>query len=77
MTLFVTCGAANDEKTRKEGWENYLKKVAQDHLINKPVDLGLFGSVYDPQANHGLLYKLTTQFIKKTWKNRELMLANV
>ncbi|WP_292614839.1 hypothetical protein [Methanobacterium sp. BAmetb5] len=26
---------------------------------------GLFGSVYDPEAKHGLMYKLTTSFIKK------------
>lgn len=35
VALFVTCGAANDEKTRMEGWENYLIKVAQDNLIKQ------------------------------------------
>jgi menaquinone-dependent protoporphyrinogen oxidase len=65
VALFVTCGAANDEKTVAEGWEKYLKKVAAENLAGKPVDLGLFGSVYDPDAHHGLLFKLTNRAIKK------------
>ncbi|MBI5681319.1 MAG: flavodoxin domain-containing protein [Methanobacterium sp.] len=65
VALFVTCGAANKEDTQEEGWEKYLKKVAADNLVNPPVDLGLFGSVYDPDANHGLLFKFTNRFIKK------------
>lgn len=71
VALFVSCGAANKEETREEGWENYLKKVAEENLAGEPVDLGLFGSVYDPDAKHGLMYKLTERFIKKIWKNRE------
>jgi menaquinone-dependent protoporphyrinogen oxidase len=27
--------------------------------------MGLFGSVYDPNAKHGLMYKMTTGFIRK------------
>jgi menaquinone-dependent protoporphyrinogen oxidase len=65
VALFVTCGAANDEKTADEGWEKYLKKVAAENLIHEPVDLGLFGSVYDPDAKHGMLFKFTMRFIKK------------
>jgi menaquinone-dependent protoporphyrinogen oxidase len=65
VALFVTCGAANKEETRQEGWEKYLKKVAADNLVNEPVDMGLFGSVYDPDANHGLMFKMTNRFIKK------------
>lgn len=65
IALFVSCGAANKEETREEGWENYLKKVAGENLAGEPVDLGLFGSVYDPDAKHGLMYKLTVRFIKK------------
>lgn len=65
VALFVSCGAANKEETREEGWENYLKKIAEENLAGEPVDLGLFGSVYDPDAKHGLMYKLTERFIKK------------
>lgn len=65
VALFVTCGAANDPKTVKEGQEKYLDEVAQKYLINKPVATGLFGSVYDPNAKQGLLYKMTMRSIKK------------
>ncbi len=66
VALFVSCGAANEEKTRAEGQEKYLDAVALKYLSGKPVAAGLFGSVYDPNANHGLLYKLTwTKSIKK------------
>lgn len=65
VALFVTCGAANEEKTRAEGQEKYLDDVAEKYLSGKPVAMGLFGSVYDPNAKHGLLYKFTNRFIKK------------
>lgn len=65
VALFVTCGAANKEETKQEGWEKYLIKVAEDNLINKPLDLGLFGSVYDPEANQGLMFKMVNRSIKK------------
>lgn len=65
VALFVTCGAANDEKTMAEGQEKYLNEVALKYLSGKPVALGLFGSVYDPDAKHGLLFKFTNRFIKK------------
>jgi menaquinone-dependent protoporphyrinogen oxidase len=65
VALFVSCGAANEKKSRDEGWENYLKKVATENLEGEPVELGLFGSVYDPNAKHGLMYKLTNRFYKK------------
>jgi len=64
VALFVTCGAANDEKTCDEGWEKYLKKVANENLASNPVDMGLFGSVYDPDAHHGLLFKLANMGFK-------------
>lgn len=58
LALFVTCGAANDPKTIDEGQEKYLQ--------NEPVATGIFGSVYDPNAKHGILYEVTTRFkIKK------------
>lgn len=72
VALFVSCGAANDEKTAEEGWEKYLKAVAAEYLEGNPVDLGLYGSVYDPEANHGLLFKLTSRFIKKELEDKGL-----
>ena len=65
VALFVTCGAANDEKTITEGQEKYLDDIAEKYLSCKPVAMGLFGSVYDPNAKHGLMYKLATKFIIK------------
>ena len=65
VALFVTCGAANMEETIAEGQEKYLDEVALKYLSNKPVAMGLFGSVYDPDAKHGLMYKLATKFIIK------------
>ena len=66
LALFVTCGAANDPKTIDEGQEKYLDEVAEKYLQNEPVATGLFGSVYDPNAKHGILYEVTTRFkIKK------------
>jgi len=65
VALFVTCGAANKEETREEGQEKYLDEVAQKNLINEPVATGLFGSLYDPDANGGMMYKFTMRFIKK------------
>ena len=65
VALFVTCGAANMEETTAEGQEKYLDEVAEKYLSNKPVATGLFGSVYDPNAKHGLMYKLATKFIVK------------
>jgi menaquinone-dependent protoporphyrinogen oxidase len=65
VALFVTCGAANMEETMAEGQEKYLDDVAEKYLSGKPVSTGLFGSVYDPNAKHGLMYKLATKFIIK------------
>lgn len=65
VALFVTCGAANMEETIAEGQEKYLDEVALKYLSNKPVATGLFGSIYDPNANQGLMYKLATKFIIK------------
>lgn len=65
VALFVTCGAANKEKTVAEGQEKYLDKVAKENLINPPIATGLFGSVYDPDAKHGLIFKVINRSIKK------------
>jgi menaquinone-dependent protoporphyrinogen oxidase len=72
VALFVSCGAANEEKSVAEGWEKYLKDVAAEYLEGNPVDMGLYGSVYDPEANHGLLYKLTSRFMKKELEEKGL-----
>lgn len=65
VAIFVTCGAANEEKNRAEGQEKYLDQVAEKQLLNEPVASGLFGSKYDPDAKHGLMYNLTMKAIKK------------
>lgn len=65
VALFVSCGAANEEKSVEMGLDKYLRKVAKEYLAGEPVDIGLFGSVYDPNAKHGLMYKMTAGFIRK------------
>jgi len=65
IAIFVTCGAANQEKTAIDGQKKYLDNIAMDMLINQPVATGLFGSVYDPDIKHGLLYKLVEGAMKK------------
>ncbi len=70
VALFVTCGAANDLNTIAECQEKYLDDVAEKYLINKPVATGLYGSYYDPNAKHGLLYKLTSKWIKEELKKQ-------
>jgi len=73
VALFVTCGAANIEETIAEGQKKYLEDIAEKYLSGKPVAVGLFGSVYDPHAKHGLMYKLATKFIiKKELEKRGL-----
>ncbi|MGZ7136492.1 MAG: flavodoxin domain-containing protein [Methanobacterium sp.] len=63
VALFVTCGAANDPETRDEGQKKYLDEVVEKYLMNKPVTTGLFGSVYDPDAKGGLMFKMANKFI--------------
>ena len=64
VALYVTCGAANNEKTMPEGQEKYLDKVAMENLTKAPIATGLFGGVYDPNAK-GLMVKFVNRFIKK------------
>lgn len=64
VALFVSCGAANEEKSQAEG-QKYLDEVALKYLSGRPVASGLFGSVYDPDAKHGLMYRFTLRFIKQ------------
>jgi menaquinone-dependent protoporphyrinogen oxidase len=72
VAIFVSCGAANEEKSRAEGQEKYLDEVATKNLINEPVATGLFGSVYDPDAKHGIVFNLTNRFIKKDLEKKGL-----
>ena len=65
VALFVSCGAANTEKSMAEGQEKYLDNISKKYLSNNPIATGLFGSVYDPDANYGLMYKFVNRFIKK------------
>lgn len=65
VALFVYCGAANTEKSMGEGQEKYLDNISKEYLTNKPIATGLFGSVYDPNANHGLMFKFVNRFINK------------
>jgi menaquinone-dependent protoporphyrinogen oxidase len=65
VALFVTCGAANEENSRTEGQKKYLDEVAAKNMINKPLSTGLFGSVYDPEANHGLMFKIVNRSVRK------------
>lgn len=41
MAIFVTCGAANEEKNRDEGQEKYLDNFAKENLAKPPVATGL------------------------------------
>ncbi|BDZ70470.1 flavodoxin domain-containing protein [Methanobacterium petrolearium] len=72
VAIFVSCGSANEEKTRPEGQKKYLDEVAQKNLINPPVATGLFGSVYDPEAKHGLMYNFSMRFVKKEMEKNGL-----
>jgi len=65
VAIFVSCSAANEEKSRDMGLKDYLQKVAAENLESEPLDMGLFGSLYDPDSNHGLMYKMTLKFWKK------------
>jgi menaquinone-dependent protoporphyrinogen oxidase len=72
VALFVSCSAANEEKSREMGWNDYLKKVARENLEDEPVDMGLFGSKYDPNAKQGMMYKMTMKFWKKDLEEKGL-----
>ncbi|EKQ53670.1 MAG: flavodoxin [Methanobacterium sp. Maddingley MBC34] len=72
VAIFVSCGAANEEDSRTEGQEKYLDEVAAKNLVNQPVATGLFGSVYDPDAKHGIVFNLTNRFIKKDLEKKGL-----
>jgi len=70
VAIFVSCGSANEEKTRPEGQKKYLDEVAQKNLMNPPVATGLFGSVYDPEAKHGFMYNFYMRFVKQEMEEK-------
>lgn len=70
VALFVSCSAANEEKSREMGWKDYLQKVAAKYLEGEPDEMGLFGSKYDPEAKHGMMYKMTMKFWKKDLEDK-------
>ena len=72
VALFVSCGAANEEDSQAEGQEKYLDEVAAKNLVNQPVATGLFGSVYNPDAKHGIVFNFTKRFLKKDLEKKGL-----
>jgi len=52
-----------------EGQEKYLDNISKVYLTNKPIATGLFGGIYDPNANHGLMFKFVNKFITKEMGN--------
>ncbi len=70
IALFVSCGAAMEgEEKKEEARELYLEKVARDHSL-KPVSMGLFGGVFDPDGGHGLMYKMAMKMAKKGFEEK-------
>lgn len=71
VALFVSCGAPlNGEEKMDEARELYLEKVAKENLSCEPVSMGLFGGVFDPDANHGLMYKMAMKMAKKGFEEK-------
>jgi menaquinone-dependent protoporphyrinogen oxidase len=71
VALFVSCGAPLGGKEKiDEAWELYLKKIASENLSGEPVSMGLFGGVFDPDANHGLMYKMAMKMAKKGYEKQ-------
>jgi menaquinone-dependent protoporphyrinogen oxidase len=71
VALFVSCGAPlNGEEKMDEARELYLEKVAKENLSGEPVSMGLFGGVFDPDANHGLMYKMAMKMAKKGFEEK-------
>lgn len=71
VALFVSCGAPlSGEEKMDEARELYLEKVAKENLSGEPVSMGLFGGVFDPNANHGLMYKMAMKMAKKGFEEK-------
>lgn len=71
VALFVSCGAPLEgEEKVDEARELYLEKVAKENLSGEPVSMGLFGGVFDPNANHGLMYKMAMKMTKKGFEEK-------
>lgn len=71
IALFVSCGAALEGKEKiEEAMELYLEKVARENLEIEHVSMGLFGGVFDPNGNHGLMYKMAMKMAKKGFEEK-------
>jgi menaquinone-dependent protoporphyrinogen oxidase len=62
VAFFVSCGDAFDPEKREKAHENYLVKVANQIPSIKPLKMGLFGGVYNPEKyvfglKHMMKYK--------------------
>lgn len=71
VALFVSCGAPlSGKKKMDEAMKLYLEKVANENLSGEPVSMGLFGGVFDPDANNGLMYKMAMKMAKKGFEEK-------
>lgn len=71
VALFVSCGAPlNGKEKMDEAMELYLEKIAKESLSGEPVSMGLFGGVFDPNANNGLMYKMAIKMAKKGFEEK-------
>lgn len=71
VALFVSCGAPlNGKEKMDEAMELYLEKIAKESLSGEPVSMGLFGGVFDPNANNGLMYKMAMKMAKKGFEEK-------
>lgn len=71
VALFVSCGAPlNGKEKMDEAMELYLEKIAKESLSSEPVSMGLFGGVFDPNANNGLMYKMAIKMAKKGFEEK-------
>ncbi|MHA2395049.1 MAG: flavodoxin domain-containing protein [Promethearchaeota archaeon] len=67
VAYFVSCGDAFDPSKRKEAYENYLVKVDNKYPSIKPISMGLFGGVYNPEKYNfalKLLMKQKSKYLK-------------
>lgn len=71
VAIFASCGAPlGGEEKIEEARELYLEKVARENLLGKPVSMGLFGGVFDPDADHGFVYKMAMKMAKKEFEEK-------
>lgn len=74
VALFVSCGDVRDPEKRDEAKENYLVKVAETYPSVKPVQLGLFGGVFN-MRKYGFGVKLLMKALTKDLKEQGVDLS--